>query len=116
MPVKTTTKDAVEILKARYITDDARKQSVEHEREIAAKDAEIERLTDMNHALEDCLNGSSRAVYTAEMYDAIRADLAAARGKVEKAEMLMKRRFEENGPFDYMGLLLKQILTEEGVK
>lgn len=44
MPVKTTTKDAVEILKARYITDDARKQSVEHEREIAAKDAEIARL------------------------------------------------------------------------
>ena len=53
--------------------------------------AEVERLMEMNQALTDCLNGSSKAVYTAEMYDDLRSrleqaenELAAERGKVEK--------------------------------
>ena len=43
-----------------------------------------------------------------------RKELDAERRKVEKVEELMKRRLEENGPYDYMGLLLKKILTGEG--
>ena len=58
------TKDAVEILHKRYITDDARKQSVEHEREIASQGAEIARLEAENERLEKRLAAAGNELDT----------------------------------------------------
>ncbi len=44
--------------------------------QLAEKDKEIIKLKDANEALQDCLNGSSKAVYTAEMYDELKRQLA----------------------------------------
>lgn len=56
------------------------------EEKVDALKAENEGLKDQIQMLTDCLNGSSKAKYTAEMYDAVRDNLAAAQKRIAELE------------------------------
>lgn len=79
--------DAIKTIeKAAEIIEFADKEITRLEAERDALKAENENLKDQIQMLADCLNGSSKAKYTAEMYDALRDDLAAAQKRIAELE------------------------------